>query len=76
MQIDEQGKFYHFGIDQQIMGKNRVLCPFDPIQKKIIDGGTVLFFVSKLKITSKEYITDFEKYIRLCKEIDDEIVDE
>ena len=34
MQIDEQGKFYHFGIDQQIMGKNRVLCPFDPIQKK------------------------------------------
>lgn len=76
MQIDEQGKFYHFGIDQQIMGKNRVLCPFDPIQKKIINGGTVLFFVSKLKITSKEYITDFEKYIRLCKEIDDEIVDE
>ena len=76
MQIDDNGRFYHFGIDRKVMGKNRVLCPFDPIYETITKGGTVLFFVSKLKITSKEYIRDFEKYINLCEEIDDEIVDE
>lgn len=76
MQIDDNGRFYHFGINREVMGKKRVLCPFDPIYETITKGGTVLFFVSKLKITSKEYIRDFEKYINLCEEIDDEIVDE
>ena len=76
MQIDDNGRFYHFGINREVMGKKRVLCPFDPIYETITKGGTVLFFVSKLKITSKEYIREFEKYINLCEEIDDEIVDE
>lgn len=76
MQIDDNGRFYHFGINRGVMGKKRVLCPFDPIYETITKGGTVLFFVSKLKITSKEYIREFEKYINLCEEIDDEIVDE
>lgn len=76
MKIDKNNNFYHFGIVPEIMGRNRILCPFDPIQDTIQNGGTILFFVSKLKITSKEYIKHFAKYINMCEEIEDEIVDE
>lgn len=67
----EDDKFYHFGIDKDIMGQHRVPCQFDPIEKAICDGGSVLIYVSKASIYNKKIITEFQKYISLCEEIRD-----
>lgn len=72
---DENWKYYHFGIDKSIMGKQKQLCEFDPIAKTINDGGSVLFYVSKAKIYSKKFINRFSKYINLCKDIENDKVD-
>lgn len=72
---DENWKYYHFGIDKSIMGRQKQICEFDPIAKTINDGGSVLFYVSKTKIYSKKFINRFSKYINLCKEIDNDKVD-
>lgn len=68
---DSNWKFYHFGIDASIMGKKKRACNFDPIEKTILDGGSVLIYISKSKIYKKEFLTQFNRYISLCKEITD-----
>lgn len=67
----EDETFYHFGIDKTVMGNQKVLCQFDPIQKAIQSGGSVLIYVAKKSIFSKKIIIDFKKYIELCPEIKD-----
>ena len=67
----ENESFYHFGIDKAVMGNQKVLCQFDPIQKAIQSGGSVLIYVAKKSIFNKRIITDFQKYIDLCPEIKD-----
>lgn len=75
MCTDENWDFYHFGIDKSIMGQQKKICDFDPIEKTISNGGSVLFYVSKAKIYNKGFLNEFSKYIDLCKEIDSELVD-
>lgn len=52
----------------------------DPVAEIIMEGGTALIYTSKLKIYDGRFITDFAKYIDLCKNIEDKtaikIVDE
>jgi superfamily II DNA/RNA helicase len=72
---DENWNFYHFGIDKSLMGRQRLLCKFDPIEATIKSGGSVLFYVSKSKIYNKGFLNQFSKYIDLCKEIDMERID-
>lgn len=76
MQIGRVGEFYHFGINPKIMGKNRIQTTYDPILTTIQKGGTVLFYVSKSKILHKRFLTEFEKYIDLCKDINDDLVND
>ena len=68
---DNDWRFYHFGIDTSIMGKKKRACNFDPIEKTIIEGGSVLIYISKSKILNKEFLTQFHRYISLCNEIND-----
>ena len=58
----EDEVFYHFGIEKEIMGLQRVPCEFDPIEKTICGGGSVLIYVSKASIYSKKIISEFQKY--------------
>lgn len=73
--VDKQGKIYHFGLDEQIMGNRKIPCDFNPIEEIIRSNGAVLFYISKSKIYTKEYLEKFKKYIDLCEEIQDPRVD-
>lgn len=68
---DNNWKFYHFGIDTSIMGRKKRACNFDPIEKTILNNGSVLFYISKSKIYNKEFLKQFDRYISLCTEIED-----
>lgn len=68
-------KFYHFGIDKNILGGQKTLCDFDPIQKCILSGGSVLFYVSKSQIYSQQILRKFSKYIELCEKIGGEEIE-
>ena len=72
---DSEWNFYHFGIDKSVMGKRKLECSFDPIEKTIKEGGSVLFYVSKSKIYNKGFLNQFAKYIDLCDDIEGEKVD-
>lgn len=65
------GQFYHFGIDKIVMGERRIPAAFDPIEKAINDGGSVLIYVSKKHIYNDKIYADFKKYIQLCQQITD-----
>jgi len=67
---EEYDKFYHFGLEKSAMGRYRVEAS-DPIEQALKEGGSVLFYLAKKTIISKEYQTLFKKYIRLCKPYDD-----
>ena len=72
---DNDWNFFHFGIDKAIMGQKRIKCNFDPIEKTIQEGGSVLFYVSKAKIYNKGFLNQFSKYIDLCPELESEVTD-
>lgn len=72
---DDEWNFYHFGIDKSIMGNRKIMCSFDPIEKTIRNGGSVLFYISKSKIYNRRFLNQFEKYIDLCNEIEGENID-
>lgn len=68
----ERGKFYHFGIDKDIMGKQKYICSFDPIENVILNGGSVLVYTTKQSIYNKKVFKTFQKYISFCPKIEDE----
>lgn len=70
--VDNNNVFYHFGIDKTIMGTQKIKCSFDPIEKCIRNGGSVLFYVSKSKIYNKSFLNEYGRYIDLCEEIDED----
>lgn len=57
---DNNWNFFHFGIDKSIMGKQKKRCHFDPIEKTIQEGGSVLFYISKSKIFNGEFLSQFD----------------
>lgn len=72
---DDDWNFYHFGIEKPIMGNNKEICSFDPIEKTIRNNGSVLFYVSKSKIYNKGFLNQFDRYINLCTNIEGEKID-
>ncbi|OOG77487.1 DEAD/DEAH box helicase [Algoriphagus sp. A40] len=72
---DDDWNFFHFGIDKTIMGTKKQKCEFDPIEKTIKEGGSVLLYVSKSKIYNKSFLNDFSKYIDLCNEINNDRIE-
>lgn len=72
----EEQKYYHFGIETGVMGRNRELCYFDPIERTIHSGGSVLIYMSKRKVVSYDFIKEYDRYVRMCPEIKDAFVDQ
>lgn len=65
------GKYYHFGISKEVMGRQKVICEFDPVEVAINNGGSVLIYTTKASIYNKKVFSKFEKYINMCPEIND-----
>ena len=71
----DEGRFYHFGVEKDLMGKTKVLYEGDPIETAIHNGKSILFYVSKSSILNKSFLNKFEKYINLCVDLNTEDVD-
>lgn len=67
------GEFHHFGIDKSVMGEKKIKARFDPVEKAIRDGGSVLIYVPKQHIYNERIYSDFNKYITLCEPISDPV---
>lgn len=68
-------EYYHFGINKELMGRNKIKANFDPIEKTLRNNGSVLIYTTKASIYSKNVLKEFEKYINMCKEIKDPAID-
>lgn len=66
-------KFYHFGSDPEILGKQKMEAHIDPIESALLKGGSVLIYVPKSHIYSKQIYSQFQKYISMCQPINDSI---
>ena len=66
-----QDEFYHLGTNKDVLGKQKLKANFDPIEKAIINGGSVLIYVPKTHIYNKSIFQQFSKYIKLCNKIQD-----
>lgn len=64
-------EFYHLGTNKDVLGKLKLKSNFDPIEKAILSGGSVLIYVPKTHIYNKSIFTHFGKYISLCSKIQD-----
>lgn len=64
-------KFYHFGSDKAVLGTRKIEAAFDPIEKAISNGGSVLIYVPKKHIYDKTIYSQFRKYISMCPLIQD-----
>lgn len=64
-------EFYHLGTNKDILGKQKLKANFDPIEKAISNGGSVLIYVPKSHIYNKSIFNQFDKYIKMCKKIQD-----
>lgn len=67
-------KFHHFGSDPAALGKRKLEANFDPIESALKKGGSVLIYVPKSHIYSKQIYTQFKKYISMCEPIDNPVV--
>jgi len=65
-------KYYHFGIDKSVMGSIKQPSLFDPLEKVLDEGGSILIYTTKSSIYRKEIFNKFKKYIDKCSEIIDE----
>ena len=71
MCVDKDWNFSHFGIDVSIMGRGKQALGFDPMERTIKKGGTVLFYVSKASIYNGTILEKFKKYVDLCPVLKD-----
>lgn len=58
------------GTSKEILGKQKLKAEFDPIERAISSGGSVLIYVSKSHIYNKSIYSDFDKYIKLCNKLE------
>lgn len=64
-----KNEYYHLGTNKDIMGKQKLKSSFDPIEKVLLDGGSVLIYVPKTHIYDKSVFRQFDKYIKLCSKL-------
>lgn len=67
------GDFYHLGTSKEILGKQKLKAEFDPIERAISSGGSVLIYVSKSHIYNKSIYSEFDKYIKLCNKLENQM---
>lgn len=62
-------KYYHFGIDKDVMGRNREESSIDPMGDIISKGGSAFIYSSKAAILDGVIFFEFNKYIKMCPEL-------
>ncbi len=66
----ETNGFYMFDPIGNLI-KSKIDLPFDPIEKVLKNNGSILVYTSKSSIIDKSIYKKFEKYIKICKKIED-----
>lgn len=65
------GEFCHFGTNKKIFGEQKLTSSFDPIERALNNGGSVLVYASKAQILEKKIFQRFKKYFEFCPKITD-----
>lgn len=68
----KENQFFHFGIDEDRSG-NKVKIDYDPVQKVLNSGGSVLVYCSKASIYDKSIFARFRPYMRICPELENPV---
>jgi len=63
--------YFHFGLDTEVMGKQKIKSDFDPVMRAIRTGGSVLIYTTKASIYNKSVFERFKLYIDECRAITD-----
>lgn len=69
--VHDGSAYFHLGTNKEILGKTKLKTTFDPIERILNDGGSVLIYVSKTHILNKSIYCKFAKYISMCAKIKD-----
>lgn len=69
--VHDGADYFHLGTNKEIFGKIKLKATFDPIEKILNDGGSVLVYVPKKHILNKSVYLKFAKYISMCIKIED-----
>ena len=69
----KKDEFYHLGTNKELLGKQKLKATFDPIERTILNGGSVLIYVPKSHIYDKQVFTQFAKYLKLCAPVKDPV---
>lgn len=72
----DTNKYFHFGIDKNIMGCTRTDCYFDPIERAIHSNGSTLIYMSKAKVINYDFLKEYDRYVKMCPEIHTDMVDD
>lgn len=69
--VHDGADYFHLGTNKEILGKTKLKANFDPIERILNDGGSVLIYVPKSHILNKSVYRKFAKYISMCPKIQD-----
>lgn len=64
-------EYYHFGIDKEVMGKQKIKSGFDPLMEAIKSGRSILIYATKASIYDKSVFKKFAIYLKACPLITD-----
>ena len=67
--VHDGSDYFHLGTNKEILGKTKLKTTFDPIERILNDGGSVLIYVPKTHILNKSIYRKFAKYISMCAKI-------
>jgi len=68
--VDGKRKYHHFAIDKNRLGDRKVAIDYDPIERCLSLGGSVLVYVPKSSIYTNEALDDMSEYVVGLKDID------
>lgn len=70
--LDEaSGKYYHFAIDKARLGNQKIALEYDPIERCLDRGGSVLVYVTKSSIYNNEALKELSSYVSKLEAITD-----
>ncbi len=64
-------EYFHFGLNKEVMGKQKIKSKFDPLMEAIKSGGSILIYTTKASIYNKSVFSEFSNYLNACPPISD-----
>ncbi len=68
----DDNKFYQFAVDKEALGNHKMELHFDPIERVLSNGRSILIYMPKSKIINKKYLQDLFKYRKYFRIINTE----